>query len=52
MAHSNGNYREYKLDNGFNVILQKTPTQTVVGTLRVNYGTIHEEKGENGFTNS
>lgn len=45
----NGNYREYKLNNGLVVALQDTPTQTVVANLRVNYGASHEGEGEEGL---
>lgn len=50
MTIINGGYREYKLDNGLVVALQSTPTQTVVAKLRVNYGSSHEKKGEEGLT--
>lgn len=45
----NGNYKEYKLDNGLVVALQETPTQTIAAKLRVNYGSSHEKKGEEGM---
>lgn len=45
----NGNFREYKLDNGLVVALQNTPTQTAVAKLRVNYGSSHESPGEEGL---
>ncbi len=45
----NDQYREYKLNNGLVVVLQRTPTQTVVGKLRVNYGSSHEKEGEEGM---
>ena len=46
MAVINGQFREYKLDNGLVVALQETPTQTIAAKLRVNYGTAHERDGE------
>lgn len=49
MTLINGNYREYKLDNGLVVALQSTPTQTISAKLRVNYGTSHEQSGEEGM---
>jgi len=45
----NGNYREYKLENGLVVALQETPTQTIAAKLRVNYGSSHEREGEEGM---
>jgi predicted Zn-dependent peptidase len=49
MAVINGGYREYKLENGLVVALQKTPTQTIAAKLRVNYGPSHERDGEEGL---
>jgi len=49
MATINGNYREFKLDNGLFVALQETPTQTVSGRLSVWHGALNEEKGEEGI---
>ena len=49
MTIINGGYREFKLDNGLVVALQKTPTQTVAAKLRVNYGSSHEREGEEGL---
>ncbi len=49
MATINGNYREFRLDNGLFVALQETPTQTVSGGLRVWHGALNEEKGEEGI---
>ncbi|MEK6885281.1 MAG: pitrilysin family protein, partial [Nanoarchaeota archaeon] len=46
MGIINGNYREFKLDNGLVVALQETPTQTIYGQLSVYYGTVHEKAGE------
>jgi|SRR3989344_5725560 len=43
------NYKEYKLDNGLVVALQKTPTETITTKLRVHYGAIHEKEGEEGL---
>src|SRR3989344_2469051 len=48
MTTIDGNYREFKLDNGLFVALQETPTQTVSGRLRVWHGALNEEKGEEG----
>ena len=45
----NGNYREFRLDNGLSVALQETPTQTVSGRLRVWHGALNEQKGEEGL---
>ncbi|MBI2507803.1 insulinase family protein [Candidatus Woesearchaeota archaeon] len=42
-------YREYKLDNGLVVALQDTPTKTIAAKLRVNYGSSHENIGEEGM---
>jgi len=49
MTTINGNYREFKLDNGLSVALQETPTQTVAGRLRVLHGALNEKKGEEGL---
>jgi zinc protease len=49
MGIVNKGYREYKLDNGLVVALQNTPTQTIAGKLRVNFGSSHEEEGEEGM---
>jgi|GEM_PF-1474320 len=49
MATINGNYREFKLDNGLLVALQETPTQTVSGRLRVWHGALNEKQGEEGI---
>jgi len=49
MTIINGKYREYKLDNGLVVALQNTPTQTIAGRLRVNFGSSHEREGEEGM---
>ncbi len=49
MATINGNYREFKLENGLFVALQETPTQTVSGRLRVWHGALNERKGEEGI---
>jgi zinc protease len=49
MATINGNYREFRLDNGLFVALQETPTQTVSGRLRVWHGALNEKKGEEGI---
>src|SRR3989344_3959781 len=45
------NYEEYSLDNGLRVALQRTPTETVHGRLRVFHGALHEKKGEQGLAN-
>ncbi len=45
----NGNYREFRLDNGLFVALQETPTQTVSGRLRVWHGALNEKQGEKGI---
>ncbi len=49
MTIINGGYKEFKLDNGLVVALQKTPTQTIAAKLRVNYGSSHEREGEEGL---
>ena len=49
MTIINGGYKEFKLDNGLVVALQRTPTQTVSAKLRVNYGSSHEREGEEGL---
>jgi len=49
MTTINGNYREFRLDNGLFVALQETPTQTVSGRLRVWHGALNEKKGEEGI---
>ncbi|HTZ41796.1 MAG TPA: insulinase family protein, partial [Candidatus Omnitrophota bacterium] len=49
MAVISNGYREYRLDNGLVVALQKTPTQTIAAKLRVNYGASHERDGEEGM---
>lgn len=49
MGIINGNYRKYELDNGLVIALQNTPTQTVAGKLRVNFGSSHEREGEGGM---
>ena len=49
MGIINGNYRNYELNNGLVVALQNTPTQTVAGKLRVNFGSSHESEGEEGL---
>jgi predicted Zn-dependent peptidase len=49
MATINGNYREFRLDNGLFVALQETPTQTVAGRLRVWHGALNEKPGEDGL---
>ena len=49
MAATNNGYRQYELDNGLVVALQNTPTQTIAGKLRVNFGSSHERSGEEGM---
>src|SRR3989344_2060920 len=49
MTIINGNYQEYKLNNKLVVALQNTSTQTIAAKLRVNYGSSHEEEGEEGM---
>ena len=43
------NYRQFRLDNGLLVALENTNTSTIVGTLRVHHGGIHEQEGEEGI---
>ncbi len=45
----NGNYREFKLENGLLVALQETPTRTISSVLRINHAGLHERKGEEGI---
>ncbi len=49
MVIINGNYREFRLDNGLFVALQETPTQTVSGWLNVWHGALNEREGEEGI---
>src|SRR4030042_6411533 len=49
MAILNGNYREYKLDNRMRVALQETPSNFIVGKIRVNFGRFHEKTDERGY---
>jgi predicted Zn-dependent peptidase len=42
-------HREYTLDNGLHVVLQKTPTQTVAAQIRVHYGRANEPEGYEGL---
>ncbi|RMD57719.1 insulinase family protein, partial [Candidatus Woesearchaeota archaeon] len=49
MTAINENYKEFRLDNGLFVALQKTPTQTVSGKLRVWHGALNEKRGEEGL---
>jgi predicted Zn-dependent peptidase len=49
MAIINGGYKEYRLDNGLVVALQKTPSRTLTAMLRMNYGGYHEKEGEEGL---
>lgn len=49
MTTINGNYREFRLDNGLFVALQETPTQTVSGRLRIWHGALSEKQGEEGL---
>lgn len=42
-------YREFMLDNGLFVALQRTPSETVAGRLRVWHGALNERKGEEGL---
>jgi predicted Zn-dependent peptidase len=41
-------YKEYRLDNGLHVALERTPTETISGRLTVNHGTVDEMHGEEG----
>lgn len=52
MAVINGNYREYKLENGLSVALQETPTQTIRGSLFVNCGRVHDPEGKEGLSHN
>ena len=49
MAKLNGSYREVTLNNGLHVMLQNTSTQTISGKLRVNFGALNEQPGEEGL---
>ncbi len=46
---NNWNYREFTLDNGLAVALQRTPTQTIYIQLRFHHGGVHEKEGEDGI---
>jgi len=50
MSTLNGKYREFSLDNGLLVSLKRIPTNTIASRLSVNHGTVHELKGEEGFS--
>lgn len=50
MSKNNFYYKEYKLDNGLQVYLDKRPALTVRAKLTVHQGSIHEKKGEEGLT--
>ena len=41
-------FREFTLDNGLRVAIQRTPTGTVQGKLRIFHGALHEGEGEEG----
>lgn len=50
MVEINHAYSAFQLDNGLQVVLQKTPTKTISGLLRVHHGAVHEIDGkENGL---
>ncbi|MEK6973776.1 MAG: pitrilysin family protein [Nanoarchaeota archaeon] len=42
----NQDYTETRLDNGLVIGLQRTPTKTIAGRLRVKYGSLHERPQE------
>lgn len=42
-------FKEYKLDNGLLVALERTPTRTIVGQLSIYHGTVDEKPGEEGM---
>ncbi len=44
-----GNIEAYALDNGLNVHLFYTPTNTIFGRVRTKIGGLHEKKGEEGI---
>ena len=46
----NNGFMPYELDNGLVVALQTTPTQTITGKLRVNFGPCNESKTEEGLS--
>ncbi|MBI2208630.1 insulinase family protein [Candidatus Woesearchaeota archaeon] len=50
MSTLNGEYREFHLGNGLLVSLNTIPTNTIASRLSVNHGTVHELKGEEGFS--
>ncbi len=49
MAQTNGIYDNFVLDNGLDVTMQKTSTKTAFAFLRTNFGSSHEEEGEEGL---
>jgi predicted Zn-dependent peptidase len=49
MVEQRESYSKIILDNGFVVVLQNTSTKTIAAKLRVNYGSMHEKKGEEGI---
>ena len=49
MSTHNVPYRQFTLDNGLHVMLQSTPTKTISGRLRVNFGALNELSGEEGL---
>src|SRR3989344_4794654 len=49
MATLNVSYEEYTLENGLRVALQRTPTETIAGQLRFDFGASDEMPGEEGM---
>ncbi len=42
-------FEVYEYPNGFRLVWQKTPTNTIFGNLRINHGALHENEGEEGI---
>ncbi len=49
MADFRQGYQEFELGNGLKVALQRTPTKTIAGRLKVDFGSGHELPGEEGL---
>lgn len=49
MEGFNGDYREYKLDNGLHIILLDRQDRIINGYLAVDFGALNEERGEEGL---
>jgi predicted Zn-dependent peptidase len=49
MLTNNGDYRLYSLDNGLRVAIDRTSTDKLAGKFTVDFGSIYERSGEEGF---